>query len=603
MQKKKDIRIIVAFCVGFSVLFGIGIFFNLPVPLIKSSLLVALMALFFFNQHPRVLAICGALGWVYIGYAATRLYDFSQMADWGKWLLEIGLYGCIYALVWRFCIWLTRLNAISTQHEMVIAGTTAGLWKWDDMSKDAQWWSPRYYQLLGYQNNEIPATLTNLGDLIHPEDRDKAFKVLQDYIAGLRDNLEFEYRIRTKSGEYKWFLGSGQVQFEPNTRKPLMIVGSIVDIDHKKKYELALAQQAALFELSPNAVITMDLDMVVRTWNEGAEKLYDIKAADAIGRNLRALLSINYPYSTQEEVRAYYDEHGEWGGEVQQVTIAGKKINALSSIKRYCDQNGEPIGVMAVNSDLSLLRINKELSMALTMLESSTQYLEQLAYISAHDLKSPIATMQGLLNHLQLTKAIMPGHEATFEMIREIVEQMKSTSVSLSSILHLRKTLHSREFASEKVSLAQVVRDVQEMLRSQVAAADAQVETDIEKGLQARIPHTFLKSILFNLMSNAIKFRYPGRKPEIRIEAHAKDGMLCISVRDNGSGIHLERYRNKLFAIFARFHEGGVEGNGIGLHSVKMIVDFYKGDIDVVSEKGKGSVFTVKLPLEPDGQN
>jgi PAS domain S-box-containing protein len=602
MKGSKDIRIIIGFSLGLALLFGVCLYFGFRPQLTKSLLLVVLMGLFYFNQEPKVLAICGAFGWAFIGIAAFGLYDFSLTGDQLKWAFEMALYGGIYGFVYRFCVRLKKLTAISTQHELVIASTTAGLWKWDDMSKDDQWWSPRYYQLLGYENQEIPATLKNLSELIHPEDRDRAFKVLQDYIAGVRTDLEYEYRIRMKSGEYRWFLGSGEVQFEKDTRKPLMIVGSIVNIDHKKQYELALAQQAALLALSPNAIITTDLNMIVRSWNEGAEKIYDIKAEDAIGHHVRDLYSIAYPYSTDADVRKYFLRHGDWSGEVHQVTGKGKKIYGLLSARVYRDPQGEPYGLMIVNSDISLLRINKELNTALKMLESSTQYMEQLAYVSSHDLKSPIITLQGLLNHLRSSKAIVPGHETTFEMIREIVEQMKSTSVSLSSILQLRKTLSSREFASEKVSVSQVVRDVQEMLKDQVASTGAQLNVEVEKGLQIRIPHTFLKSILYNLVSNSIKFKHAKRPPVIDISADVDGGNLRIVVSDNGSGINLGRYQNKLFAIFARFHDD-VEGNGVGLHSVKMIVDFYKGEIDMQSEEGKGTKITIKLPLEPDGQN
>jgi|GEM_PF-4679661 len=601
-MKDKRIPIIIGGCLGLVAIFGVCWSLSLPPQIIKSALLVSLMGLFFFNQEPRVLMVCGALGWLLIGIVAYGMYDLTISSDCWKLGLEIMLYGGIYVFVIQFCIRLQRLKAISTLHELVIASTTAGLWKWDTMEKDNQWWSPRYYQLLGYENNEIPATLANLGDLIHPDDRDAAFKVLQDYIAGYRNDLEYEYRIRMKSGEYQWFLGSGEVQFEPDSRKPKMIVGSIVNIDHKKKYELALAEQAALLALSPNAIITCDLDFVIRSWNQGAERMYDIKAQDAIGQSLTTLLRTSYAYSTDEEVTRYYREHGTWSGELHQETQSGKKIYALSSVLMYKDPSGQPTGVMLVNSDISLLRINKELNTALRMLEGSTQYLEQLAYISSHDLKSPIITLQGLLNHLKSSKAVVPGHETTFEMVREIVEQMKSTSVSLSSILQLRKNLSSREFSSEKVSVSQVMRDVQEMLRSSIEASATHIEFTAEKGLMIRIPHAFLKSILFNLVSNSIKFRYPGRTPQIDITADVVGDNLAISVSDNGSGFNLARYQNKLFAIFARFHDG-VEGNGVGLHSVKMIVDFYKGEIDIHSEEGKGTKITIKLPMEPDGQN
>jgi light-regulated signal transduction histidine kinase (bacteriophytochrome) len=266
------------------------------------------------------------------------------------------------------------------------------------------------------------------------------------------------------------------------------------------------------------------------------------------------------------------------------------------------DTMGLPDGIVIVNSDLSLLNINKELSAALKMVENSTQYLEQLAYVSSHDLKSPIITLQGLLKHLASSKAIVPGYEAPFEMIKEIVEQMKSTSVALNSILQLRKNLISRDFATEKVSVAQVVKDVLEMLNGPIETSGAKINVNIEKGLQVRIHHTFLKAIFFNLVSNSIKFKHPDRKPVIEIKADAVNGNAHIIVSDNGSGINLVRYQNKLFSIFTRFHDG-VEGNGVGLHSVKMIVDFHRGEISLDSQENQGTTVNIDLPLEKEGQS
>jgi PAS domain S-box-containing protein len=414
--------------------------------------------------------------------------------------------------------------------------------------------------------------------------------------------MQYEYRLRSKSGEYKWFLGSGEVQFEKNTRTPLRIVGSIINIDHKKQYELVQAQQAALLALSPNAVITTDDNYVVRSWNKGAEKMYDIKEEDAIGHSLSNLFDTSYPYSTADEVLSSFKNDGSWEGEAHQVTKSGKRVYVLASVIALNKATKGLDGIMTVSSDISLLRVNKELNAALRMVENSTQYLEQLAYISSHDLKSPIITLQGLMNHLAARKAVVPGFETTFEMTREIVDQMKSTSVSLSSILQLRKNLISREFVSERIAVGQVVKDVVEMLKAPIESSNAQINIDVEKGQQIRMHHAFLKSILYNLISNSIKFKHPDRPPVISIKSDVAEDNVNIIVSDNGLGIDLRRYQNKLFSIFTRFHDD-VEGNGVGLHSVKMIVDYHRGKINIESEEGKGTTITIKLPITADGQN
>ena len=595
-------RRLAVYIAALTLLFIVGLFFHFPIAIAKVSILLLLMVIFYFDQQPVSLMIYGGLGIAYIAILGWLMTDLRTPTDYLLWGIEQGCYVGLYLIFWQFSRWLSRLYDTSKLHELVIAGTTAGLWQWGNMNSSEQWWSPRYYQLLGYENNEIPATLDNLRELIHPDDREIAFQSLQDYISGERKVLESEYRIRTKSGIYKWFLGSGEVQFEKDTRTPRRIVGSIIDIDQKKQYEISQNSQAALIAISSDAIITTDPDFNILTWSAGAERLYNIKSAYAIGKNIRSLLTTSYPYSTNEEVLHIFAEQDEWRGEAHQTTHKGQKVYVLSSVKMIRNDKGQTIGVLAINSDISLLRINNELTAALKMVESSTEYIEQLAYISSHDLRSPIVTLQGLMNHLVACKAIAPEHMPTFEMLRSIVENMKSTSVALTSILQLRKNLTSREFATDNISLALVVNDVQEMLKAQIVNTGAMINVDVEKGLHLKIHNSFMRSMLYNLVSNSIKFKQPGRNPVISITARMDNNNVCIVVSDNGSGINLTRYQNKLFTIFTRFHDD-TEGNGIGLHAVKMIVDYYKGQIDVQSKEQEGTTITIKIPAESDVQN
>jgi PAS domain S-box-containing protein len=558
-------RLIVMFAAGMAVISFFCAILGFPPGIISGLMALLLVVVFYFDQGPKTMAVYGAVGVAFICAISIVGIYVMPIKYYGLWAIGLAVYSTIYGLLWLYTVWFSKLREISDLHELVIAGTTAGLWKWKDTTKDEQWWSPRYYQLLGYDNNEIPANLKNLYELVHPDDRDMVSTVYREYIHGTRTKMEAEYRMRAKNGDYKWFLGSGEVQFDHDTHKPAMVVGSIVNIDHKKKYEQALAHQAALVSLSPNAIITTSTDLIVHTWNEAAEKIYQIPAGLAIGRNLRDLFSNSYPYITEEKVIEALQSEGTWSGEAHQVTVHGTKVYVLSMVRTLQDIHGKQTGIVVINSDLGLLRVNKELSSALKMVENSTQYLEQLAYVSSNDLKSPIVTLQGLMGHLAASRAIVPGYEASFEMLREIIEQMKSTSVSLSSILQLRKNLISREFATEKVAVSLVLKDVQEMLKVSIESSGAEIHTDVERGLQIRIHHTFLKAIFFNLVSNAIKFKHPDRPPVINIKTKITESYVLIIVADNGMGINLNRYRNKLFTIFTRFHDG-IEGNGVGLH-------------------------------------
>jgi signal transduction histidine kinase len=107
----------------------------------------------------------------------------------------------------------------------------------------------------------------------------------------------------------------------------------------------------------------------------------------------------------------------------------------------------------------------------------------------------------------------------------------------------------------------------------------------------------YLHSIFYNLLSNAIKYRNPGRLLLVCVRSHQENGYVCITFSDNGLGIDLDRHQESLFGLYKRFHLH-VEGKGLGLHLVKTQVEALNGSVAVESQEGKGSTFTVKLPIK-----
>ena len=109
-----------------------------------------------------------------------------------------------------------------------------------------------------------------------------------------------------------------------------------------------------------------------------------------------------------------------------------------------------------------------------------------------------------------------------------------------------------------------------------------------------------LRSILFNLLSNALKYRAPGRQPQIEVRTNCDEQWAELHVQDNGLGLAPEQ-QHKLFRLFTRLHDH-VEGSGVGLYSIHKLIQNAGGTISVASELGVGSVFSIRLPITPDGK-
>jgi len=135
----------------------------------------------------------------------------------------------------------TRKNALNSlkkseeRFNLAIAGTNDGIWDWPNVNESHEWWSPQFYVLLGYEVNEIESSLETFRELLHPDDRDRTTQAVKEHF---ETDVPFniEYRLKTKSGKYRWFRGKGIVVRDENAT-PLRMVGSISDIHRTKQIE------------------------------------------------------------------------------------------------------------------------------------------------------------------------------------------------------------------------------------------------------------------------------------------------------------------------------------------------------------------------------
>jgi two-component system, sensor histidine kinase len=243
-------------------------------------------------------------------------------------------------------------------------------------------------------------------------------------------------------------------------------------------------------------------------------------------------------------------------------------------------------------SEQQLQAANKEFDIANQQLVYINKDLDNFIYTASHDLKAPISNIEMLMRELliELPQDSLGKQEVTsiLNMMQGSVSRFKKTISSLTDISKLQKEeLNKREL----VVLADVVREVQLDLECMIADYKAHIETDIDGCTTMAFSEKNLRSILYNLLSNGIKYSHPSRAPHIRISCGQDNGFQVLKVKDNGLGLRPSQ-QNKLFTMFKRFHDH-VEGSGVGLYMVKRIVENAGGRIEVESEPGEGTTFSV----------
>lgn len=221
--------------------------------------------------------------------------------------------------------------------------------------------------------------------------------------------------------------------------------------------------------------------------------------------------------------------------------------------------------------------------------------LRQFSYIISHDLRSPISKILGLVSLLQDSRNDQKYHE-------EILNYLENEAANLDNIVRDLNTLLSRrdtgiEHKSD-ISFETEFKKIVLTLETEIDESGASITADFSAAPNVSSVRSFIYSIMFNLLSNAIKYRSRERPLIISVKTSRCEHFICISVTDNGLGINLEKYREKIFGLYSRFHTDITEGKGMGLNLVKTQADTLGGKADVESVEGQGSTFKVFLPFE-----
>lgn len=281
-------------------------------------------------------------------------------------------------------------------------------------------------------------------------------------------------------------------------------------------------------------------------------------------------------------------------------------INEELAIQVFARQDGADqqyleIRVAEIPSEFKLLILsditekvnaNKKIEDQLFELKKINFDLDNFIYTASHDLKAPILNVEGLMN--ALTK-LFCKETSEKKQVRKIVEMIftsidkfKTTIGDLSEISKVDKTFQEDQ---QDLVIAEIVDDIKVSISEYIKDNKATISTNCLSPRTVYFSKKNLNSIIYNLISNAIKYQSPERAPEINIHCEEDEDYLILIIKDNGLGIPKHK-KELIFDMFKRLHDH-VEGSGIGLFIVKRIIENAEGKVEVVSELGKGSEFRV----------
>jgi signal transduction histidine kinase len=238
-----------------------------------------------------------------------------------------------------------------------------------------------------------------------------------------------------------------------------------------------------------------------------------------------------------------------------------------------------------VNKNDQLLKTNHELI-------RHNNDLMQFSYSVSHNLRGPVASLIGLLKLLEQPPSAAESKNI-FVHVNRSLQSLDQIIKDLASIIDIRNTVTE---IKQKVILEEEIDTIKNLLERQIHEHQVIISTDFTEAPALDSIRPMVSSILYNLVSNAIKYRSPDRIPQIVITSLLDGNFIKIKVADNGLGIDLERFKEKLFGLYKRFHTH-TEGKGLGLFLVKLQTEALGGSVDIESIPNEGTTFYISIKL------
>jgi len=248
--------------------------------------------------------------------------------------------------------------------------------------------------------------------------------------------------------------------------------------------------------------------------------------------------------------------------------------------------------VQAEDQREQLARANELLVSKNEQLTRINSDLDSFVYTASHDLKQPVTNMAGLFQELKRTASFSdPEASGMMGMFEEALQQILGTIQGLTEVVQ-----QQRELEQVSIDMVELQPFTEEIIRSlQPYEQEAEFELSFSAVPTLQMARSSLHSMLYNLLSNALKYADPNRRPHIKVSTEWAGKEVVISVQDNGRGIDLARHGGELFQLFRRFHPE-VVGSGMGLYLVNRLVHQAGGRVEVRSQVGEGTTLHIFLP-------
>jgi len=465
-------------------------------------------------------------------------------------------------------------------------------WKINLLTKEITW-SDHFEALVGVPPTDESLFEYFMNNVLHKDYR-YDYRVAFDNLTSGEQDLNQEIRLKLQNDKYRWF-ECRNLKRKDNTYAETAVL-LFVNIHQSKRDQYTIEENFFYYRETAEMTTTGGwyVDVMTKSiyWDDVTKKILDCPRDFNPDYDKRLQF---YGPEHQEQANSIFEKCEKYGipfkTELKMVTLYGREFWVQVTGKPVYNEEQQIIGIRGVLQNIDENKSNElNLQNSLDIIAAQNSRLFNFAHVVSHNLRSHSSNLSLVVQLLNEAK----NGQDKIDLIENVEDISQNLDVAISTlndmVSHQNLLKKERTMVSFKQSLDIVISSVSSLINRESAKIIAEFKALKEISY---IPE-YLESILLNLITNAIRYKQPGRVPVIFIQTYSVNDQNFMEISDNGIGIDLDQYGDKMFGMYKTFHRNP-DANGIGLFITKNQVEAMGGTISVTSTVKIGTTFKIKF--------
>lgn len=452
----------------------------------------------------------------------------------------------------------------------------------------------KYCDLLGYTEQEIKQK--TIQDIVHPDDLEESISNFKKLKAGIIREYSTERRHVTKSGDTIWIRLTISPLWEANS-SPTKHIAIAEDVTERK-----LAEEAIFNSQQRTESLINTIDGIV--WECDAQTLefsfISKKVEDILGYTSQEWINTpnfwaNHIYHEDKDstIQFCFEQTNKKLNHDFEYRMIAKdgSIVWLRDIVNVIVENGEAKNLRGIMIDVTKTKeIEKDLNNSFYLVNEQNKRLLNFSYIVSHNLRSHTSNISSIVDLIENSDS-EEEKEEMIQLLKSVSDSLNETMLNLNEVVNIQTNVG---IVTENLNLKQYINNTLAILCDQIELKGVTVISSVDDTIEVNYNPAYLESILYNLISNAIRYSHSEKHSEIYIDSYFENEKTVLQISDNGIGIDLDKNGHKIFGMYKTF-SNHKEAKGIGLFITKNQIDAMGGSITVESKPNLGTTFKVYI--------